>query len=230
MINPFISIAKAPRALKNLVLYPSIFLGVFLLSSIGRICNLYSSIIFLAMYAEAIVSLLSKEYTSSRGDFRSTWAEYKFRIIYLISLACSYCLVSILYLPLGFYSLFLYAISFCIFRLYFFEVTELVKSKNVVNPSLELIGNLSNPKGNEFNKESFRIPSRAENLICFKKIVCSSSVDEGFKSILLDKAEFSSWFSDSSFVDEAAKLFDEKFSELDSVEQMRLFQEIITYL
>lgn len=230
MINLRSVLSNSPRSVKNLVFYPSLFIFALLVLSIGRYCNPLATVIFVLMFSEGVVSVLSRNFVHESEDFRSIWVEYKFQVMYLISVGISYCLIAFLYSYVGFYSLFVYAVCFCVFRLYFFEVSDLIKEKNLSSPSTQLISQMANEEKLNVDMNAIRSKSRSQNLKRFKAILFSSSIDNDFKSKILDKAEFSSWFASMHFAKQSYNIFSEDFTSLDPLRQVQRIKDIEKYL
>ena len=117
---------NAPRQVRNLIVFPSLGLCLLITTIFGRFSAFYLTAAYIALFIEGLSSIAKHSCTSVKSDFRSEWIIYKSNIMYLITICGSNILSSFLEPIIGWYVLWLFGLCFGIYRLYFYEVGQLV--------------------------------------------------------------------------------------------------------
>ena len=187
------SIIHAPRQIKNLIIYPGLGICIFLTLVVGRFSAYYLTTIYVALFLEGLLSIARYSCNPKHSDFRSEWSSYKSKIFYLLATCLSYILSSVLDKGIGWYSLFLFAASFAVCRLYLFEVTELVDQKN--DKSRITIGSANKTKNSNDVIPVFDV--RAANVKLLNEIIDSVLLPPETLRLIRQKSQFSGWQSSS---------------------------------
>ena len=207
------------RPVRNLFIYPSLLLLAVSLVIFGPLGPHYVSVAFSVLAIENIFSLTLQSNKSVTSDFRVLWATYSVRIKYSISLLGIYIFSVYSSRIIGQYSLIPYVFAFIYFRLYLFEAVELIDKTVVHNESM--LPGIPGKSGRDFLISGKN--DRTLNLYIFRNLVNELESDPSFRLQILEKAEFSSFFSRESSGPELQEVFAlANSSSTRSIAQIRL--------
>ena len=189
--NQIKNLRKVPRQIRNLLIYPALLLAVIFISIFARQCSFAITLAFILGLTEAIISISKITYEKKTEDFRALWASYSIKTKYTISIFLIYVASSFLAKYIGLYVFILNAITFAYFRLYLYEAVKLIEAKTNDNTSVQL----SDLKTDETNNNQVKSPDRNNTLQRFKSILVQTNMSQAEKAEIIEKSEFSSWFS-----------------------------------